>query len=86
MRSLAVRAFDSVGASGIARVDFLLDNDTGKLYVNEINTIPGSLALYLFPEKSKREMLFLLIDIAIKRQKENDLLSYVYDDKLLKKG
>ena len=31
-------------------------------------------------------MLFLLIDIAIKRQKENDRLSYVYDDKLLKKG
>ena len=86
VRSLAVRAFDSVGASGIARVDFLLDNDTGKLYVNEINTIPGSLALYLFPEKSKRETLFLLIDIAIKRQKENDRLSYVYDDKLLKKG
>lgn len=86
VRSLAVRAFESVGASGVARVDFLLDNDTGKLYVNEINTVPGSLALYLFPERSKRETLETLIGIAIKRKKENDGLCYVYDDKLLKKG
>ncbi len=45
----AVKAFDAVGASGIARVDFLYDEKEKVLYVNEINTIPGSLALYLFP-------------------------------------
>lgn len=49
VRESAVKAFDAVGASGIARVDFLFDNNEKQLYVNEINTIPGSLALYLFP-------------------------------------
>lgn len=86
VRALAVKAFQSVGASGIARVDFLLENGTNKLYVNEINTIPGSLALYLFPEKSKRHTLETLIDIAIRRKKETDGLLYVYDDKLLSKS
>lgn len=50
VRAYAARAFSALGASGIARVDFLLDNASGELYVNEINTIPGSLALYLFPD------------------------------------
>ena len=49
MQESAVKAFDAVGASGIARVDFLYDEKEKVLYVNEINTIPGSLALYLFP-------------------------------------
>lgn len=86
VRTLAVKAFKSVNAEGIARVDFLLDNVSGKLYINEINTIPGSLSLYLFPEKSHAEILFLLIDLAVKRTEAARKLKYVYDDKLLKKG
>lgn len=49
VRLAAAKAFAAVGASGVARVDFMYDNDGGTLYVNEINTIPGSLAAYLFP-------------------------------------
>ncbi len=87
VKKLAVKAFKSIDASGIARVDFLLDNKTNKLYVNEINTIPGSLALYLFPDKSPVELIFTLIDIAIKRQEEIKKLKYEFMDKdFMKKG
>ncbi|MGA2872097.1 MAG: D-alanine--D-alanine ligase family protein [Candidatus Dormibacteria bacterium] len=47
VQRLAVRAFDALGCAGSARVDFLL-SETGELYVNEVNTLPGSLAFYLW--------------------------------------
>ena len=47
VRELAVLAFDSLSLGGTARVDFLL-SEGGDLYVNEVNTIPGSLAFYLW--------------------------------------
>jgi D-alanine-D-alanine ligase len=46
---LAVRAFKSVDASGMSRVDFLHEESTGRLFVNEINTIPGFTAISMFP-------------------------------------
>ncbi len=46
IRSLAVSAYNAVGADGVARVDFLYAD--GELYVNEINTVPGSLSSYFF--------------------------------------
>ncbi len=48
VQEYAVTAYNAIGASGIARVDFILNDDSGELFVNEINTIPGSLALYMF--------------------------------------
>lgn len=47
VQAFAVTAYEAIGASGVARVDFIL-SDGGELFVNEINTIPGSLALYMF--------------------------------------
>ena len=47
VQHLAVAAFDALGCAGTARVDFLL-SDAGELYLNEVNTIPGSLAFYLW--------------------------------------
>ncbi len=47
VRELAVLAFDALDLGGTARVDFLL-SESGELYVNEVNTIPGSLAFYLW--------------------------------------
>lgn len=48
VRRGALEAYRAIGAEGAARVDFLYDPAEQKLYVNEINTVPGSLALYLF--------------------------------------
>ena len=86
IRALAIKVFRCVEAEGIARIDFILDNKSGKLYVNEINTIPGSLAMYLFPEKGRAGVIMKLVSLAVARYKEQSALKYEYDDKLLYKG
>lgn len=50
VRSLGVRAFRAVDACGYARVDLLLDRRSGRLHVNEINTIPGFTSISMFPK------------------------------------
>jgi len=48
VRRLAIEAFKAVDCSGMARVDFLLSRATGRLYVNEINTIPGFTTISMY--------------------------------------
>jgi D-alanine-D-alanine ligase len=50
LRRLAVAAFKAVGASGFARVDFFLERGTSRLFVNEINTIPGFTDISMYPK------------------------------------
>lgn len=45
------RVYDGIKAKGVVRADFIYDKDSGKLYLNEINTVPGSLGFYLFEKK-----------------------------------
>lgn len=49
LKELAVKAFRVCEARGFARVDFFLDKDSGKLYLNEINTLPGFTSISMFP-------------------------------------
>lgn len=50
LRRLAIAAFKAVGAAGFARVDFFLERGTNRLYVNEINTIPGFTKISMYPK------------------------------------
>ena len=50
VQSLAVRAFQAVDCLGLARVDFLMDPKSSKLYVNEINTMPGFTSISMYPK------------------------------------
>jgi D-alanine-D-alanine ligase len=50
IRQLAVRAFQAVDCLGLARVDFLMDAKSSKLYVNEINTMPGFTSISMYPK------------------------------------
>jgi D-alanine-D-alanine ligase len=50
VRDLAVRAYRALECTGMARVDFLLEHDTGTLYVNELNTIPGFTSISMYPK------------------------------------
>jgi D-alanine-D-alanine ligase len=50
VQQLAVRAFQAVDCSGLARVDFLMDPRTGKMFVNEINTMPGFTSISMYPK------------------------------------
>ena len=85
IQDLAVRAFRAAGASGLARVDFMVNQKTGKKYITEINTLPGSLAFYLW-EKSGypfARMLDRLVKLGFERYELRKKINFSYDSKLL---
>jgi D-alanine-D-alanine ligase len=73
MRRLAVECFKAVGCEGMGRVDFLRETATGKLYVNEINTVPGFTSISMYPKMweysgiSYSELIDRLIELALER-------------------
>ena len=50
VQRLAIQAFQAIDCSGLARVDFLMDPRSGKMYVNEINTLPGFTSISMYPK------------------------------------
>ena len=48
VKDYAVKTFKTLGCEGLARIDLMIDEEDGRIYVNEINTIPGSLSSYLW--------------------------------------
>ncbi len=77
VQELAEAAFRAVGCSGVARVDFLVKGET--VYVNEINTIPGSLASGLFASSMNfSQLIDRLIEIAVRRARRKETLKRVY--------
>ena len=85
IEKLTKETFKVLGCSGVSRVDFLIDKDTDKIYVNEINTIPGALSYYLWEASGKtfEQELDELIEIALKRQREKEKLTFSYDQNIL---
>jgi D-alanine-D-alanine ligase len=75
----AVRAFKALGCAGVSRIDFMLDLNTNTLYFNEINTLPGSLAFYLWmnshPPVLYTDMLTRIIERAEARYHRKSSLS-----------
>jgi D-alanine-D-alanine ligase len=73
LRRLAVECYRAVGCEGMARVDFLLEAATGKLYLNEINTIPGFTSISMYPKMWEQSglsfsaLLDRLIELALER-------------------
>lgn len=86
IQQIAKQAFQSIDAAGVARVDFLLTRDE-KVYLNEINTLPGSLAFYLWEASDLPfpRLLDRLIDIALARHETRRQTTYTFDSTLLKK-
>lgn len=85
IRQLALNTFKVLGASGVARIDFLMDAITLQVYVNEINTIPGSLAFYLWEASGVdfSELMDNLVKQAIDRQRLREKMIFSYDTNLL---
>lgn len=85
IRQMAVRAFKCLGCSGVARIDFMIDKETDRVYLNEINTIPGSLAFYLWEPVgvSYPQLLERMIQLALKRHRENRKLTFSFDTNVL---
>ncbi|MCL1805987.1 MAG: D-alanine--D-alanine ligase [Clostridiales bacterium] len=85
IKALAQKAFLALGCGGVVRVDFLLNNEDDKVYVNELNTIPGSLAFYLWEAQGKsfRQMTEELVQLALRRDRMRERLIWSNDVNIL---
>ena len=85
IQEMAKIAFKTIDASGVARIDFLVSESRGDIWINEINTLPGSLSFYLW-EKSGLNfdgLLDKLIELGFERYKERQELTFSYDSDLI---
>ncbi len=85
IQTLSKKIFKTFRASGIARLDFLINANTKDVYFNEINTIPGSFSFYLWEESgmNMRELMLNLVDIAQERHQQKIGRIRSYDTNLL---
>jgi D-alanine-D-alanine ligase len=85
VQELAIKAFATLGCSGVSRIDFLFENSTQKLYVNEINTIPGSLSFYLWEPAGVPfpKLVDKLVNIALERHTELKATQFSFEANLL---
>jgi len=78
----AVRAFRSIECMGMARVDFFLERGTGKIYLNEVNTIPGFTSISMYPKMWEAsgipysELISRLIELALEQHREKARTKY----------
>ncbi len=87
IRELACQVFKITNCAGMARVDFLLDNKRGKVYVNEINTIPGFTSISMYPKLWRAsglaysDLLSMLVDLALQKFREREKVELSYNPK-----
>jgi D-alanine-D-alanine ligase len=85
VRILAVKAFRAIDCAGMARADFLLDKANGRVYVNELNTIPGFTRISMYPKLweatgvNYAELLNRLIELALERREVTDKLETSFE-------
>jgi D-alanine-D-alanine ligase len=84
-RELARRAFRAIDGSGMARVDFLLETESGDLFLSEINTIPGFTSISMYPKlweaggMSYASLMDRLIELAMERHMQKADLVRTYE-------
>lgn len=85
IQDMAIKAFQCLNCSGVVRFDFMIDGDTGELYLNEINTIPGSLSFYLWEPSGMpySQLLDRLIELAVKRRRDDDRITFSFETNIL---
>jgi D-alanine-D-alanine ligase len=92
VRAMALRAFQAVDAAGMARVDFFMERKTGRVLVNELNTIPGFTRISMYPKLweasglSYPKLIERLVDLAIERFNDKQRSQTAIDSRLLQPG
>jgi len=92
VRALAVRAFQAVDVAGTARVDFFMERATGRVLLNELNTIPGFTRISMYPKLweasglSYPSLIERLVDLAIERFNDKQRSQTAIDTRLLDRG
>ena len=82
VQEMAIQAFRAVDCSGLGRVDFLMDPKTGKIYLNEINTMPGFTSISMYPKLwaasglEYTELIDRLIQLGIERHEDKKKNQY----------
>lgn len=83
-QSYAIRAYQAIDCAGMARADFLLDKETGEIFLNEVNTIPGFTPISMYPKLwqasglSYADLIDELIRLALERKSEKDQIIRKY--------
>jgi len=84
IQDLAIRSFKAIDCCGMARVDFLIDPQTGEIFLNEINTIPGFTSISMYPKLwensglSYPALIDRLIELALERKADRDITSHQF--------
>lgn len=84
IREYAVRAYKAIDCAGMARVDFFVEKDTNRMYLNELNSIPGFTRISMYPKLWEAsglpypKLVDRLIELAMDRKAERDRTSHIY--------
>ena len=84
IRQYAVRAYKAIDCAGMARVDFFVEKDTNRIYLNELNSIPGFTKISMYPklwdasDLPYPKLVDRLIELAMERKAERDRTSHIY--------
>ncbi|MEO6796593.1 MAG: D-alanine--D-alanine ligase family protein [Candidatus Dormibacter sp.] len=92
IQRMAIQAFEAVDAAGMARVDFFYERTSNRVYINEVNTIPGFTRISMYPKLWEASglpygrLLERLIDLAIDRFRDKQRSQTAIDSRLLREG
>ena len=84
-QALALQSFKILGCAGVVRIDFMMDAKANEIYINEVNTIPGSLAFYLWEKSGLRfsDLMDALVDQAVNRMRRKAKMIFSFETNLL---
>lgn len=88
IRKMAGDTFRVLSCHGVSRIDVMIDEADGNIYVNEINTIPGSLSFYLWEASGIKfkDLMDRLVQLALRRKRETDRKTFTYDHNIFAMG
>lgn len=85
IKKLSVDIFNDMDCKGVVRIDYMFDADSNKVYITEINTIPGSLAFYLWEKTSMpyAQLIDNMVKFAMEAQQDKDDSNFAYTSDIL---
>lgn len=85
IQDLTKKTFKCLNSKGVVRIDYIIDNEENKVYINEINTIPGSFSFYLWRHNGLEypELIDKLVEIAEKANEEKNKNNYTYKSDII---
>jgi len=85
IQEMAKKTFEVMRCSGVIRIDFIIDEEDGNVYVNELNTIPGCLSFHLWRASGMqyKDMLNKVLEYALQRKRQEQNLNYSFDSNIL---